>query len=309
MQPRRAFLKTIAASAGAAAVLPAVHALGQPMHPPRIACNQYTWFTYYRREGQAWMADPKASMEAFTAAGISGYEPTFESVDDVQTVQAAMARNDVWMRSLYVNSTLHEADHAAQSIADVMAIATAAKAHGARIIVTNPSPIEWGGPYNKSDAQLRTQAQALDTLGAQLRAHGLVLAYHNHDIELREGGREFHHMLASTNPANVRFCLDTHWIYRGCGDSNVALYDVIRLYGARVVELHLRQSTDGVWSEVFGPGDIDYERVAYAVLEAGARPHLVLEQAVEDGTPHTMAAVEANQRSMAYLAEVFEDYG
>ncbi|GAB5518755.1 MAG: hypothetical protein RhofKO_10060 [Rhodothermales bacterium] len=309
MQPRRTFLKTLAASAGAAAVLPATHALGQPMHEPRIACNQYTWFTYYRRESKEWMANPQASMEAFTAAGLSGYEPTFESVEEVASVHAAMQPNNVWMRSLYVNSTLHEAAQAEQSIADVMAIAKAAKAHGVRIIVTNPSPIEWGGPYNKSDAQLRTQARALESLGAQLRTHGLTLAYHVHDIELRQGAREFHHMLSSTNPANVKFCLDTHWIYRGCGNSNVALYDVIRLYGDRVVELHLRQSIDGVWSEVFGLGDIDHERVAYAVLEAGARPHLVLEQAVEEGTPHTMSAVEANKRSLDYLARVFEDYG
>jgi len=47
----------------------------------------------------------------------------------------------------------------------------------------------------------------------------------NRDAELRQGGREFHHMLTATNPDDVKLCLDAHWIYRGCGDSQVAVFD------------------------------------------------------------------------------------
>ena len=47
----------------------------------------------------------------------------------------------------------------------------------------------------------------------------------------------------------MKLCLDTHWIYRGAGNSNVALFDILKLYGDRVVSLHLRQSVGGVWSE------------------------------------------------------------
>ena len=85
----------------------------------------------------------------------------------------------------------------------------------------------------------------------------MVLAYHNHDAEMREGAREFHHMLTGTDPANVKLCLDAHWIYRGSGNSQVALFDIVEIYVDRIVELHLRQSHDGIWSEVFGEGDIN----------------------------------------------------
>ena len=134
---------------------------------------------------------------------------------------------------------------------------------------------------------------------------GLVLAYHNHDIELRKSAREFHHMLAGTDPKYVKFCLDSHWVYRGSGDSSVALFDVVTLYASRIVEVHLRQSVDGIWSETFGEGDIDYPALVRKLKKAGVKPHLVLEQAVEEGTPLSLDVVESHRRSLEYATRVF----
>jgi inosose dehydratase len=175
--------------------------------------------------------------------------------------------------------------------------------------VTNPSPLRWGGPENKTDEQLKVQAAALDRLGARLQQMGMVLAYHNHDMELRLAAREFHHMMVGTDPAHVTLCLDAHWIYRGAGNSQVALFDVLKLYGPRITELHLRQSQNHIWTESFGPGDIDYPRLAAYLLAIGIKPLLVLEQAVEAGSPNTMNAVEAFQKSVQYTREVFKDAG
>jgi hypothetical protein len=69
----------------------------------------------------------------------------------------------------------------------VLSIASLAKTLGTRIIVTNPSPIRWSGPEDKTDAQLRFQARSLDRLGAALKVLGLKPAYHNHDAERRQG--------------------------------------------------------------------------------------------------------------------------
>ncbi|MCW8983980.1 MAG: LSm family protein, partial [Thermoanaerobaculales bacterium] len=70
------------------------------------------------------------------------------------------------------------------------------------------------------------------------------------------------HMMLGTDPANVTLCLDAHWIYRGAGNSAVALFDVVKLYGRRVTELHLRQSKANIWTEALSEGDID-ETVKY----------------------------------------------
>jgi inosose dehydratase len=85
----------------------------------------------------------------------------------------------------------------------------------------------------------------------------------------------------------------------------VALFDVVKLYGKRVTELHLRQSKDGVWTETFGPGDIDYPRLAGALAEIAVRPHIVLEQAIENGSPRTMKPLEAFKASTTYTRRVF----
>ncbi|MEK7996392.1 MAG: sugar phosphate isomerase/epimerase, partial [Planctomycetota bacterium] len=250
-------------------------------------------------------ADLDKGLGEVAASGMDGYEPLAGNPQEIDRLGPLLKKHGLEMRSLYVNSVLHERDKAEASIEAVLAIARKAKEIGTEIIVTNPSPIRWGGPENKTDEQLKVQAESLQKLALKLQGMGLVLAYHNHDIELRNAAREFHHMMVGTYPDYVTLCLDAHWIYRGAGNSQVALFDVLKLYGPRITELHLRQSKDGIWTEAFGDGDIDYEAVAKHLREISVRPHLVLEQAVEAGSPKTMPPVEAFQKSSQYAREVF----
>ena len=298
---RRRFLALTAATAGSLAISRLSETYGDEPAGPPIATNSYPWTTFARRKGEAWTGDAD-DLAAVAASGIGGYEPAAESADRLTALAKRLPEHGLTMRSIYVNSVLHESDAAEQSIADVTAIADAAKRCGVSIVVTNPTPIRWGGTEDKTDRQLRTQADALSRLGAALAERSLTLAYHNHDAELRQGGREFHHMLTATDPAHVKFCLDAHWIYRGCGNSEVALFDAIAHYKSRIVELHLRQSTDGIWNEVFTiAGDIDYARVLAETSDTS--PHLVLEQAVEAKSPRTLTATAAHRQSYQNLRE------
>lgn len=274
-----------------------------------FACNQYAWFTFYKRQGRDFAAELDTALGEIAAAGLDGYEPAVTAAEELTRLAPLLEKHGLTMRSLYVNSTLHEEAAVEQSLADILTIAEAARSLGVKIVVTNPSPIRWGGSAAKTDSQLEIQAAALNRLGAELQKRDLILAYHNHDIELRHAAREFHHMLVATDPATVTFCLDPHWVYRGAGDSQVALFDVIELYGDRVTELHLRQSQNGVWSEAFGPGDIDYPALVDALAQLGVRPHLVLEQSVEADSPQTMEALAAHRQGVAYAAQVFAALG
>ncbi|MGB2864125.1 MAG: sugar phosphate isomerase/epimerase, partial [Sedimentisphaerales bacterium] len=242
------------------------------------------------------------------ASRFDGYEPLANNPEELDRLGPLLKKHGLEMRSLYVNSVLHERDKAEASIESVLAIARKAKGLGTKIIVTNPSPIRWGGPEDKDDAQLRVQAAAIEKLGRQLKAMGLTLAYHNHDIEFRHAAREFHHMMAGTDPAYVTLCLDAHWIYRGAGNSSVALFDILKLYGSRVTELHLRQSKHNIWTEAMCDGDIDYPALAKYLLKINVRPHLVMEQAVETGSPKTMSTIEASRKSSQYARRVFAEF-
>lgn len=274
-----------------------------------VASNAYSWQVYCAREGRTFRMDQAADLAALKAAGYDGLEPILESPEDADRVGGALKAAGLAMRSAYVNTTLHRQDEVEKSVGRVLAIADRARRFGTRIIVTNPNPIEWGGTQDKSDAELEIQAQALNRLGKALLEQGVTLAYHNHDIELRQAARELHHMLAGTDPRYVRLCLDAHWIYRGSGNSQIALFDIVRLYGSRIVEVHVRQSSGGVWSEVFGDGDLDYVRLAKELKRARIRPHVVLEQAVEEGTPRTMDAQRAMSLSAMRVRALFDGIG
>jgi inosose dehydratase len=304
---RRDFVKNAALAGGAVLAEIGRSQAGQqkPGGKLHLACNQYPWTTFYGREKRDFNADLDKGLGEVAASGMDGYEPLTNNPQEIEQLGPLLKKHGLQMRSLYVNSVLHERDKAEASIEAVLAIAKKAKEIGTEIIVTNPSPLRWGGPENKTDQQLQVQAESLQDLARKLQGIGLVLAYHNHDIELRNAAREFHHMMVGTYPDYVTLCLDAHWIYRGAGNSQVALFDVLKLYGPRVTELHLRQSKDGVWTEAFGDGDIDYSAVAKHLQELNVRPHLVIEQAVEAGSPKTMTPVEAFQKSSQYARQVF----
>jgi inosose dehydratase len=304
---RRRFVKDLALAGGTLAVgASSAGSAGQKRSDRlHLACNQYPWTVFYARDNRDFNKELDKGLSEVAASRFDGYEPLANNPQELDLLGPLLKKHGLEMRSLYVNSVLHERDKAQASIESVLAIARKAKYLGTKIIVTNPSPIRWGGAENKDDAQLRVQASALEKLGRELKAMGLTLAYHNHDIELRNAAREFHHMMAGTNPEYVTLCLDAHWIYRGAGNSSIALFDVLKLYGTRITELHLRQSKNNIWTEAFGEGDIDYPALAKQLLDMGVRPHIVMEQAVEAGTPKTMSTIEAFQKSSQYARHVF----
>jgi inosose dehydratase len=300
---RRSFLAATAAAVAAsqARLAGAPHA--------HVATNTYPWTTFAARDGGAFPLHADASLAAIASTGLRGYEPIIESADEVDLLGPRLEAHGLEMRSIYVNTRLHD-DAADASIAAVLAIGRAVAPLGTRIVVTNPSPIRWGGPENKTDAQIVAQGRALERLGGALGRMGLTLAYHNHDAELRAAAREFHHMLTATDPAHVKLCLDAHWVFRGASDSQVALFDAVEHYGSRIVELHLRQSRSGRWSEVFtADGDIAYGRLSRWLGERRLQPHLVLEQAIEDGSPRTMDVVAAHRLGLAEVLQTFASVG
>lgn len=271
-----------------------------------ISCNSYNWHTFYGRENKNWGENWDTCISDFAKTGIKAFEPGLTTIEDAKLLIAALKKHIIAMPSVYVNSVLHKKEDADKSIADILKLADLVKTYGTKIMVTNPTPIKWGGPEIKSDEELKVQAKALDRLGSLLKAKGIILAYHTHDVELRAGAREFHHMLQNTKPQNMSFCMDVHWVFRGSSDSEIAVFDVLKMYGNRIAELHLRQSVGGVWSETFGEGDIDYMRFAKELKRMNIQPHLVIEQCVEAKSPNTMNGVDAHIADLKVVRKIFE---
>jgi inosose dehydratase len=306
MAPNRRQFLNLFAGASVATLFSSAKKVLPATYPYPISSNVYNWITFYGREQKNWGEDLDVCMAEYVKSGLTAYEPSFNTPAEVVKLGEVLQKYHIAMPSFYVNSVLHKADEAVASIDNIIAIADAAKKLGAKVVVTNPTPIRWGGDEVKSDAELIIQANHLDLLGATLRKKGMILAYHTHDVELKAGAREFHHMLLQTNPQNVSFCFDVHWVYRGSQNSQLAVFDVLKLYGKRVVELHIRQSNNGIWSETLGEGDIDYLRFAQELKRLNLQPNLVIEQCVEDKTPYTMGAVAAHIKDLAAVKQLFK---
>lgn len=297
--------RTFVTHSALTALVSTSHAI-QADHSMHLSTNTYPWGTFAKREGRTFTLHSDEALAEVASTGINGYEPSITRLEEFDGLGARLKAHGLEMRSIYVGTALHDKTEAAKSLEHTLAIARRSAEIGTKVIVTNPSPIKWGGAENKTDEQLITQAKSLDTLGAELRKLGMQLAYHNHDIELRNGGREFHHMLTGTNPENVKFCLDVHWVFRGCGDSQVALFDALEHYGSRIIELHIRQSREGKWSEIFtADGDIDYNRLVSWLAKHQIKPLLTLEQCIEAGSPNTTTGVAAHKLGTSNARQAF----
>jgi inosose dehydratase len=304
LRSRREFLAD--AGLAAAAVLGSDMALGAAAEPAdklHVAINQWSVGAVRGRDKQKAGVPFDTELAELSASGVNGLEPGLGSADQVDALVAQLQKHGLQLRSVYTGSAVDDPANVDQEFERIIALAKRAKEAGTKVIVTNPRVLP--NRQGKSDDQLRNQAAALNRIGRELAGMGMTLASHNHDVELQNAAREFHHMMVGTEPRALSLCLDAHWVYRGAGHSQVALFDVLKLYGTRVAELHLRQSSDNVWSETFGDGDIDYRLLAKRLLEAGVRPLLVLEQGPEGKTPQTLATGEVHRRSVRYVREIF----
>ena len=302
---RRNFLKSAALAAGA--TLTASPALlmpteanarqsgdGNGIRDNGVFINQYTLGTFYGREGINLRENIDSCFAELKEAGLAGIEATVNQPDELKFYTDALSKAGLKMKSVYTGANLHDEKPAPDEIKRVITIAREGKKSGVEIIVVNAAPKE-----GKTDEELNRQNQNLNVLGAELAAMGIKLAMHYHTTELQFAGREFHSFMNDTDPKNVWLCFDTHWSYRASGNSAVSLYNHAKLYGNRVAELHLRQSQNGVWTETFVvDADFDHNRVLDIMGDMAARCHVVLEQAPEKGTPHTLKPLEIFKQSV-----------
>ena len=92
----------------------------------------------------------------------------------------------------------------------------------------------------------------------------------------------------------------------GSADSQLAVFDVLKMYGNRVLELHIRQSVNGIWSETFGAKDIDYQHFANELETMNMRPYLVIEQCVEAKIPNTVDRKKDHVKELVMIKEIFK---
>lgn len=239
-------------------------------------------------------------LETVKSAGFSnvqGWLDLFDSEEEAGRLQATLSKFGLRMPAAYSGGAMHTEEAAEATLALILRRAAIAKRHGLEILVMNPDPIG----REKTDEELAIQSRYLNNLGAGLRDLGLRLAVHQHDPEMKSEAREWRHILQNTDDDKVFFCLDLHWVYRGGQDPYRLLLDA----GQRTIDLHLRNSVDGVWSQDLGEGDIDYARVSEILKAVGYEGYYTVELAYEEGTKTTRALGANLQQSREFVKRTF----
>ncbi|MDR3691431.1 MAG: TIM barrel protein [Fimbriimonas sp.] len=266
----------------------------------------FHWLQYYGDLNEGLCDHWDDAFAVIRDAGITAVELTIGSEQEAEHLGGLLVKRSLALPSVYAGGRLCDEDWE-ETAKDMIRQAKWGKGLGATLLVSNPDPIDWNKPIDKSDTQLRRQAQALRALTSELNGMGMTLAYHTHAPEMRQSAREFHHMLLATRDTGMKFCLDFHWLYRGAGDSQVAVEDLIELYGDRIVTTHIRQSHGGVWSETLEDGDLDYSILAAQVAARGYDGPLIIECAREAGTKNAPSMLDAYRKSREWVDKTFSN--
>jgi inosose dehydratase len=270
-------------------------------YAPKLSVEIYIWTQHLASEKKTLAQGVEEVLASFHRAGYRRVElnQDFFKPELRERTLALLAKYNLAPETIYAGTTMHETAAAEKSVKEVLELARLLQPHGTRIIVTNPSPKPGQAP--KTGEELDTQAKYVDQLGAELHQRGIKLALHHHTPELVEHAREWRHLLQHTNPRRVYCCVDVHWAYRGGQE----VMSFIRETGDRLLELHLRNSHQGVWAEDFGPGDIDYQEVADYLRKISFNGYLVVELAYEKNTQITRSLDEDLRLSRQYTEKVF----
>jgi inosose dehydratase len=260
-----------------------------PAAGPEVVAQMYVWVQYNEGRGQRLEDHLDEAFAATSRAGfraVQGWLSWFGTPEQANATAAALAAQHLSMPAAYADGPLHD-ERADATIDRIVDRASRAREHGLRTVVMNPDVR--GDGAEKTDDELPVQARNLDRLGSRLQALHVGLAIHAHDKEMRSGAREWYYNLRHTDPSVVGFCLDLHWVYRG-GQDPVAM---LRAAGARTLDVHLRNSSRGIWLEDLREGDLDYAALAEVFRRANYRGTYTVELAYEPRTKRTRS-VEAN---------------
>jgi len=271
-----------------------------------VGAQLLAWAECFQRRDQSVAAHLD---EIFAAARAAGYDYVegFLDLDFPQNnvrFAAAMRRAGLRPVSLSADVRLHDAE-APAAIDKLLAAAKICRESGYLAINLHPETID----RDKTDDELRAQADALDRIGRELNRLELVLGVHTQQIETQHGAREMRSNLRRTDPAHVGLCFDPQWLYRG-GRSPLA---TLREYHDRIVSWRIRQSVSNEWRQTLVDGDVDYASLARFQAEHQFRGSYTVELAyaakgAADGKPRAKsednrAATDGADQDLATLTE------
>ncbi|MEO6923044.1 MAG: TIM barrel protein [Bryocella sp.] len=166
---------------------------------------------------------------------------------------------------------------------------------GAHYIVMSAKGLSPTGEFIKEE--LLAKCKMLEGFGRTINAHGMKLAYHNHQPEFANHNAENQGLADHTDPALVHFLMDAGHGYQGGGDP--ALF--MRKNSHRLVGCHIKTFLHHDTQVPLGHGDFGFEDLAKAIHETGWAGWLECEEGGGKAGGDTAAIVPDRE----YIRRVF----
>ncbi len=137
----------------------------------------------------------------------------------------------------------------------------------------------------KGESAIKTYAQSLNELGAQLKQEGITLLFHHHNFEFVPIGNKtgFEILKQHLNPDLVGLVVDTYWLQRS-GHNPEAF---IEAHAGWVKGVHLRDFTlkGPVWNPGIGDAELGQGSLNFTAIIEACKNVGVNYMAIEQNTP------------------------
>jgi sugar phosphate isomerase/epimerase len=192
--------------------------------------------------------------------GFEGFETAFRNVEaqfgSAKTAREQLKKTELRFFGVHIFLLQYDPEFAIAPWDLIERVINGGAALGAERLILS-------GKSTPDPAALSRKAEALNRAGRYAREHGMKFAYHNHDAEFRENGKQIEALLRQTDPALFHLILDAGHALEG--GANVA--EFFTKHSARIDGIHLRDARAG--KEVpLGEGDLDWRPLAAAVARA-----------------------------------------
>jgi inosose dehydratase len=227
--------------------------------------------------------------EAVREIGAAGYQGTevFDGnlaaiAEDPRPFLDTLATAGVELVSVYSGANFVYADVLPDEMARLRRACELAHQFGASRLVVGGGARRAAGTTDEDYDRLGAALDQVTDLAAE---HGLEASYHPHLSTIVESPEELDKIMSRTR---IGFCPDTAHLAAGGGDPAA----LIRRYPERLRHVHLKDIALATGTFLpLGQGDLDFDDIVAAVVEAGYDSWLVVELDSTDGAPKEAAAV------------------
>ena len=264
-----------------------------------ISTTMYQWDMEYRSRSIDFRDNLEMVFREMAVCGLDGVQSRMAYADTAENAEKLADlcnRSGLRLSSLYGDCMLYDKNLLEREADAFVQRAEIASLSGSRLIAVNMAAPKG---RDKTEDEVKTQAEGLNKIGRRLNASGIRIALHNHTPEMKNDAKELKYLMANLAEDNIGICLDISW----ADMAGVSYTDLIDQYHERLFEIHVRNNIDREqgFSQSVDEGIISYPAIHQQLGKLNYDGWYIVELAYMGGMKLTRSFKENMVRSIWYM--------